>query len=195
LKLSPGGEPYEWMCTTLIPSVVGWKSWSRRKKKETLSDIATCSDESFVLLTLENNYLRWMAEAEWVAQNKDRSPVEQETKNYPEAKYTNSGKSKRNGRSRRLHGWAREGYLRFNELYQLVQQDRLRRANFEVEMMAKWRDGDPADGSDSEPEDDDDEIFPANDLEGFVAPVGTCVSQGNYDDEEDQYDPENAYVD
>lgn len=152
--------------------------------------MATCSDESFVLLTLENNYLRWMAEAEWIAQNKDRSPVEQEKKNYPEAKYTNSGKSKRNGRSRRYHGWSSEGYLRFNAIYKLVQQDRLHRANFEAEMMKQWRDADAVDGTESEQEEDDEEIFPANDLEGFVAPMGTRISQGENDDE-DHYDPEN----
>ena len=96
-KLLPGGKPYKWLCTTLIPCVVGWKAWKRKKYREPLSDIATCSGESFVLLTLENNYDRWMHKADWLASNKDKEPHEQQPKNFPDAKYTNSGKSKQKG--------------------------------------------------------------------------------------------------
>jgi hypothetical protein len=57
LQLSPVGKPYKWICTHLMSGVVGNKTWTKKKHKETLSDIATCSDETFVLLTLENNYM------------------------------------------------------------------------------------------------------------------------------------------
>jgi hypothetical protein len=86
--------------------------------------------------------------------------------------YTNSGQSKKNGRSRHLQGWAREGYLRFNMLYTLVEQDRLRCANFESELMLLWQTavnkGKPTSqlANDDSPKD----IFPANDLEGLTAP-------------------------
>jgi hypothetical protein len=33
--------------------VVGKKAWGKKKLKEALSDIVTCSDEAFVLLTLD----------------------------------------------------------------------------------------------------------------------------------------------
>ena len=140
-QLSPSGEPYAWLCHTLLPCVVGWKQWNKKQYKEPISDIVTCSDESFVLLTLENNYERWLGEARWLARNKDKEPEEQEPKDFPESRFTNSGKSKQNGRSKRLQGWAREGYLLFNELYQRVENDCLQRANFETELMAQIRAG------------------------------------------------------
>jgi hypothetical protein len=61
------------MCTTLLPCVVGKKAWGKRRLKEPLSDIVTCSDETFVLLVLDNNYVHWLAEAKWVVKkNKKR---------------------------------------------------------------------------------------------------------------------------
>jgi len=111
-----------------MPCVVGHKKWNKRYLKESLSVVATCSDEAFVLLTLDNNYDRWMAEVEWqLHQQQNNTKEPPNTKLLPEAKYTNSGKSKRNGRSKRLHGWSRDGYLQFNALYNLVVGDRKRR--------------------------------------------------------------------
>jgi hypothetical protein len=69
--------------------------------------IATCSDEAFVLLTLENNYERWMAEANWIVENDEIPEEDRAPKDFPGSKYTNSGKSKKNGRSCRLQGWAK----------------------------------------------------------------------------------------
>jgi hypothetical protein len=188
-QLSPVGAPYEWLCSTLIPCVVGWKAWNKKRYKEPLSDIATCSDESFVLLTLENNYERWLGEVGWLARNKDKDPADREPKAFPDSRFTNSGKSKQNGRSRRLQGWAREGYLLFNELYQQVANDRLRRANFEAELMTQLRAGMDDFATDSDQEDEEDEIFPANDLDGVVAPVVAMVTPGKTNAEYDPYNP------
>ena len=100
--------------------VVGSNVWNQLYFKELLSDIATESDESFLLLTLENNYNRWIKEATFVAKEDGEKPI------LPHALYTNSGcsKVKGSGSSRRFHGWSRIGYLRFNELYGMVNQDR-----------------------------------------------------------------------
>ena len=166
-ELSTAGDPYFWLCSTLIPCVVGWKVWNRRYKKETISDIATCSDEAFVILTLENNYDRWMAEATWLARNKDKDdPMDQEEKNFPDSRFTNSGRSKQNGRSKRLQGWAREGYLLFNALYEQVKEDRKRRANFKSELLAQLRRNNDDYNSDVDDADEvcEEDIFPANDL-------------------------------
>jgi hypothetical protein len=46
-------------------------------------------------------------------------------------------KSQCNGKSRCLSGWAREGYLKFNELCMLVRQDWQQRARFEHELPAQ----------------------------------------------------------
>jgi hypothetical protein len=190
-QLSPIGGPYVWLCHYMLPSVVGWKAWNKKKYKEPISDIATCSDESFVLLTLENNYDRWIAEVDWLVNNKDKEAADREPKQFPDSRFTNSGKSKQNGRSKRLQGWAREGYLLFNTLYQRVADDRLRRANFEAEIMTQLRETTNANDSDSEEEEEEEEIFPANDLEGVVAPVGTMVNVGRRAAEYDPYNPPN----
>lgn len=165
LQLSKGGRPYQWICTTFIGCVVGSKAWNKKKCKERFSEVATCSDEAFLLLTLENNYQRWLSEAAWTRRNKALALPDREPKALPGARYTNSGTSKRDGRSRRLHGWAREGYLRFNELYQLVAKDRNRRTKFETTMLEMVCDAmhkTPAlPGTNEEAQED---IFPANDL-------------------------------
>jgi hypothetical protein len=190
-QLSPIGTPYEWLCEFMLPCVVGWKVWNKKKYREPISDIATCSDESFVLLTLENNYDRWMAEVDWLVHNKDRETTDQEPKTFPNSRFTNSGRSQKNGRSKRLQGWAREGYLLFNALYQRVADDRLRRANFETEIMMQLRKTTNETNSDSEAEKEEEEIFPANDLEGVVAPVGTMVTPGRHGATYDPYNPPN----
>ena len=55
-QLSAGGEMYQWVCFTFMKCVVGSNQWARRANKELLSEVTAESDESFVLLTLENNY-------------------------------------------------------------------------------------------------------------------------------------------
>jgi hypothetical protein len=173
LQLSPVGAPYQWLCQFLIPCVVGTKIWNKKKNKNVLSIIATCSDEAFVLLTLENNYERWMAEANWIVENDEIPEEDRAPKEYPGSKYTNSGKSKKNGRSRRLQGWAREGYLRFNALHALVERDRRHRAEFEHELLAIRQKENANFNRDRIKEtltDAEEEIFPANDLGGLVYP-------------------------
>jgi hypothetical protein len=39
-----GGAPYVWLCSTVMLCVVGKKAWGKKKLKEALSDIVTCSD-------------------------------------------------------------------------------------------------------------------------------------------------------
>ena len=186
LKLSRSDTAYTWMCTTLMPCVVGCKKWNKRHLKEPLSGIATCSDEAFVLLTLDNNYHRWMAEADWQLQNCGTNAKEHKnTKFLPEAKYTNSGKSKRNGRSKRWHGWSREGYLQFNALYDMVVADRKRRQQFELELLTMWQSLKRAPKDKPDSEDEEEEIFPANDLAGLKAPTGSYSNRVNEEEDED----------
>ena len=133
-----------------------------------MSDIAACSDETFVLLTLENNCTRRKDEAAWLMRNKDKVDIDREKKHFAPSKYTNSGKSQANGRSRPFQGWAREGYVRFNALYQLVAADRRTRAAFEKDLMASYRSSVAHEQADIESEEEEDDIYPANDLAGGV---------------------------
>jgi hypothetical protein len=164
LKLSPVGEPYQWLCQFLVPCVVGSKTWNKKKHKELIGDVATCSNETFVLLSLENNSERWLGKATWIVDNMDKELQDRAPKEFPGSLYTSSGHSKKNVTSRHLQGWTREGYLHFNMLYTLVEQDRFKRANFESELMLLWQrvvnKGKPT--SQSANDDNKEEIFPAN---------------------------------
>jgi hypothetical protein len=132
--------------------------------------MVTASDESFVLLALDNNYHRWMAETRWMLKNKDKDPEQQDNKEFPEAKYTNSGKNRKNGRSKRLSGWSREGFLKFNELHTQVLNDRQQRAGFERELLAKLRkEGEATNSKQTKVTVAEEEIFPANDWDDFKA--------------------------
>ena len=161
LLLSDGGAHYTWMCAKFIPFVVGFKHWNRFYRTQKLSKLATCSDESFLLLVLENNYERWVDEAEWLETNKDKPMAERAPKHWAAAKYTNSGKSQSNGRCRPCQGWSNEGYKRFNALHKLVKADRKGREEFEQEFFEECQAKASRKAKDIMVE---EEIYPANDL-------------------------------
>jgi hypothetical protein len=77
LCVSTNAETYTWVCTDFMKCVVGYKMWTRRHYKETLSDLATCSDEAFLLLTLENNNAKWHDEWLWQLENRDKDTDKQ----------------------------------------------------------------------------------------------------------------------
>ena len=135
MSLSDGGEAYKWTCAKFMPFVVGFKNWKRLMRTQKISQMATCSDESFLLLILENNYDRWVDEAKWLVVNKDKAKEDCAPKDWAAAKYTNSGFVKADGRCRACQGWSSEGYLRFNELHKLVKADRRGRHVFEQELF------------------------------------------------------------
>jgi hypothetical protein len=168
LLLSKGGEAYKWLCSHFLKCVVGSKPWARRHHRESLSDVVTESDESFVLLTLENNYDRWCQEFTLAPHdNEGRSLL-------PESRYTNSGSSNKVGKgsSRRFHGWSREGYLRFNTLHGMVKEDRKQREIFELDLKEHFETEHARRRQDEEVSDtaDEEEIFPANDMFGVTQP-------------------------
>jgi hypothetical protein len=174
LLVSSNDETYKWVCTELMKCVVGYKMWTRRHYKETLSEIATCSDEAFLLLTLENNYAKWNDEWSWQLENRDKDKDQQSQKNWAESLYTSS-ESRAKRRSRRFQGWSREGYIRFNSLYAIVLQDRKRRANFEAELKTSFALKETRHSVESDEEDDLQDIFPANDMAGMQSLSASAV--------------------
>jgi hypothetical protein len=180
LLLSNGGDAYHWACSKLLQAVVGSSVWNKRYFKEMLSDFVTISDETFLILTIENNYQRWVDEAKHrvkpPAQDDDDDDDDEDNETWKEnlapAKYTNSGASMQNGRgsNRRCGGWSKSGYLRFNELHCLVKEDRKLRANFESELKSLFV-AEHADENGKEDSDDGEEIIPANDMTGVKQPV------------------------
>ena len=57
LLLSKGGEAYFWLCANLLKCVVGCTKWSQIHYKDALSEIATDSDECFLLLIVKTAML------------------------------------------------------------------------------------------------------------------------------------------
>jgi hypothetical protein len=179
LLLSKGGQTYEWVCAKLLKCVVGCATWNMRYYKERLSDVATDSDESFLVLTIENNYHRWMDEARhWATSTVAFDDADDSWKeNISEALYTNSGTSKNTGKgsSRRFQGWSRDGYLRFNALHKLVREDRQLRSLFEIQLLNSFKEDHAGNQAASESEEDEEEIFPANDMGGVSGIDVTAV--------------------
>jgi hypothetical protein len=157
--LSKGGAAYQWVCEDLLPFVVGYKRWCKCYFKEPISNFATGTDEAFLMVTLENNYRRWVDEEEWNRTNFDKLPEDQSEKDWAPAKYTNSGRSKSGGQGKNRHyqGWAGEGYRRFNYWMERVVQDRLDRAVFEAELLAKIRKEAQCESDDENVEEEEEE--------------------------------------
>jgi hypothetical protein len=186
LLLSKGGEDYNWVCMNLMKCVVGCTKWSRRYYKENISSLATVSDESFLILTIENNYNRWVDESELDDEDDDAK------NKIAEALYTNSGNSRGNGKgsSRRFHGWSRDGYHRFNTLHGLVKQDRMICSGFE-NLLRSRLENEYIDSNKQEMEEEEDleEIFPANDMEGVKQPsVRENAEEGEEEEDSDDSD-------
>jgi hypothetical protein len=195
MQLSASGDKYSWLCTKLLPFVVGYKKWIKSYYKEPMSSIATCSDEAFMLLTLDNNYARWMEEALWIEHNKDKDEKDRTPRRFVASKYTNSGKSQANGRNKTFQGWAREGYLKFNELYQKVAEDRRTRAAFENKVLVMLRRDVQTQEEESDSEEEEDEIYPANDLLGVNQHVARSRHQHGRKDDLSESEGDDPYTD
>jgi hypothetical protein len=181
LKLSLGGDAYYWVMTKMMKAVVGSSVWNKRYFKELVSEFATDSDESFLVVVIENNYKRWLEEAEHkvkhtIVDDNDDDDDEAWREKLSKAKFTNSGSSSStgNGSNKRCGGWSRVGYLRFNELHVLIKDDRKRRANFELALKKQFEAEHENDGNEIDSE-DDNEIMPANDMMGVKQPTIATV--------------------
>jgi hypothetical protein len=208
LELSKGGNAYKWVCSKMMQCVVGYSKWQRRCFKEHMSEFTTDSDESFLVVVIENNYQRWLDEAQYLANNTSNQAKtttkpanedieEQWKENLAPAKYTNAGMSASNskGSNRRCGGWSKEGYKRFNALYAMVKEDRKRRVEFELDLKEMCQDERNMDEAQNDDDDDsdDEEIIPANDMVGVKQPeaslvaAAACLDTYGEDDDEEEY--------
>ena len=94
-----------------------------------MSTYVTKSDEAFALVVFENNFQRWLD-----MYNKGNSKTSD-----VQPKWTNGGKSAKNGRSKMCGGWDEEGINRYNELYQKIDKDRRENPEFEDEFLQKMQ--------------------------------------------------------
>jgi hypothetical protein len=96
---------FELWCDTFFRPGYGTAEFRDRAKKKHLSDILTVFDEAFIVATIENNYERWMKEAELLSQG---NTVDK--KKLPRQKYTNDAAA-----SKKYQGWSTEGLEFFNK--------------------------------------------------------------------------------
>ena len=80
---------------------VAHAAWKASCKTRVISQFCTIGDEAFALLTLENNYLYWMAEA-----NMDVDK--------PKPRYTGNGPR---------NSWSRDGILCYEQIRNIVEQN------------------------------------------------------------------------
>jgi hypothetical protein len=77
-------------------------------------------------------------------------------------------------------------------MYTLVAEDRLCRANFETEMMTTWRNCQPVAKVVHKDNEDKNELFLANDLEGLAQPPTHCERRASrtntYNDNNEEHD-------
>ena len=131
LELREDKETFTSFVTTFLKPVCStkWKGKRCDQKTKKLADIITVSDEAFVLLTLENNWERWIdinnkANDNYAASTCGKSNV-LDLNVMTKCTYINK---KRTDDANRLptiwRGWNNQGILRFNDLCKAVKEDR-----------------------------------------------------------------------
>jgi len=119
LQLRDNQEGHDAYCYYLyhfLPYIVGKHKWRKEFNRSAVFDnLYTASDEAFGLLVLENNWDRWKWEAE-----RTKEEIEAQKEDRPDVKYT-TGKG---GAARKHQGWNGKGLRRYNELGELVTNDR-----------------------------------------------------------------------
>jgi hypothetical protein len=104
--------------------VAGKLRWKSRKRNETMMNLATPTDEALALLILENALEKWTNMAKLAAG----------TKTTVKTKYTRANAK---GGSTKYGGWTTAGKKRFNQLVEMVKQDRRNFGGWDEDYMEK----------------------------------------------------------
>jgi hypothetical protein len=111
-----GFDDFDVFCTAFLSNVIGKQAYNKKVVQETISIIATVSDEAFVILCLENSLEQWEQEA--------RNPTAKRI----DAVYTASP-----AEASKYSGWSKEGMRRFNTLQREIIPD-LRKNTMKLEV-------------------------------------------------------------
>jgi hypothetical protein len=95
---------FELWCDTFFRPGYGTSAFRDKALKKPLSEIMTVYDEAFIVATIDNNYERWMKEAEILSLGEVVNK-----KTLPRQKYTNDAAS-----SKKYQGWSKDGIDFFN---------------------------------------------------------------------------------
>lgn len=101
-------EMFFWVCDNFLSVAVGKTKFRKLTRKVSVSEVASRSDEAYMMLVLENNWKRWMNMAE-TGSMKSTIPT----------KYTERGK-----KAKVYGGWTMKGLNRYNEFMKYVYQNR-----------------------------------------------------------------------
>jgi hypothetical protein len=107
-------ELFELWCDNFFRPAYGSAAFRERSRKKPLSAILTVFDEAFVVATIDNNYERWMKEAELQSQG-----LIIDKKKLPKQKYTNDAAA-----SKKYQGWSKDGIDFFNKVVNDLMQVR-----------------------------------------------------------------------
>jgi hypothetical protein len=111
-----------------VSAVIGLRHFEKQKCNKTYSSYVTISDEAFAILSIENNWDRWMAMAK--AQAWKTSPVPTKwtvtrDKTSTPAKRGNAILGQENQpQARRYRGWSAQGINRYNQLFDQIRTKR-----------------------------------------------------------------------
>jgi hypothetical protein len=128
-----------------VSAVIGLRHFEKHKCNKQYRKYVTVSDEAFAILTLENNWDRWMAMA--IADLWKTSPVPTKwtvTKDKSTIAAPREGDAatqKCEAEARRFRGWSAKGILRYNQLFDQIKKERTtpRAERFEDKLMQHFQ--------------------------------------------------------
>ena len=130
------GDMLRYFFDLSMPSMSNY-SYGSRILFNKFSKVVTEPEEALAYLVIENNYDRWVYQAE-KQRRYDMGEMEQLINNdIPDVQYQKKVK-KRKDNVDTAGKWTDEGLERFNELLEMVQHKRKQRMNFEQEMTDKY---------------------------------------------------------
>jgi len=118
-------EAYETFIDTICATVVGQDKYKRAATSD-IKEWMTESSEAFALLLMENYHDNATSIAEIWSENPRMTRTSLSVEGADVGKYTASGKG-----AKRNQGWNKEGIKRYNELFQLVKEDREKNPSFD----------------------------------------------------------------
>ena len=150
LKMRCQPESYSDFFKYFLPAVGRKSFWKHLvANSQCDSDLATVSNEAFALIVMENHWERWLDiykksngdfhGLKTKRRNKDKTEKHQCATNIL-PKYTRGGivfRSKRKNADDGGKGWSAKGIERFNELFDMVIEDRRENPEFAVDWIAK----------------------------------------------------------
>ena len=146
LELRKNEEAFETFVVNFLKPAYSakWKAKRLEKTIKKISDIATISDEAFVMLTLENNWDRWIdinnkAKNEYTPTTRGKATAF-DTNVMP--KYTHINRKRTDEASGKdapvvWRGWNNEGILRFNDLCKQIKENRKQHPEMDKKVLAE----------------------------------------------------------